>query len=157
MKTQIQFLLILFISISMACTLPTQTVVPLTATQGISSGSVPATSAPFSTETATIQPSAISTPTPSFTPTSTLTPTPNVPTALFIMNANCRSGPNKTKDAVISFIKGDRAQILGRNNELDNTWWLVKIPNSKGKCWVSTVTVNVIGSYDDIPTIPPPY
>jgi hypothetical protein len=156
MKTPIPFLLIIFVSISLGCTLPTQTISPATPAVGIASN-VPATNASSPTETATIPSPPTLTFTPSYTQTSTLSPAPNVPTALFIMNANCRSGPDKTKDAVISFLKGESAEILGRNNELDNTWWLVKIPNSKGKCWVSTVTVNVIGNYDDIPTIPPPY
>jgi len=73
------------------------------------------------------------------------------------MNANCRAKPDKSSEALMSFLKGESAEIAGRNNEMDDTWWYVKMPGSKYKCWASTFTTQVIGDYDDIPTIPPPY
>lgn len=161
MKRPIQFLLILVISVSLGCNLPAQINTP---SSGVPiASSLPTTNASLPSEAATTPLPSTSTITPPYTstPTSTITstpsPTPNVPTALFLMNANCRKAPDKTKDAVMSFIKDESAEILGRNNDFSNTWWLVKIPKTNHKCWVSTVTVKVIGSYSDIPTIPPPY
>lgn len=98
-----------------------------------------------------------STPIPTSTAATALPSTPGKPIAYFLMNANCRSGPDKTKEAVAAFTKDQSAEIVGRNDDITNTWWLVKLPNSDDKCWVSTVTAQVVGSYDDIPTIPPPY
>ena len=155
MKSKLIFTLIVPALILLSCNLPTQEIgtppaadaAPDTpAAQGIP----PIESvAPPSTPTMT--------PAPTHTSTATLSPTPSVPTALFLMNANCRSKPDKNSAALMSFLKGESAEIVGRNDELDNTWWHVKIPNSNDKCWVSTITAEVIGSYDDIPTIPPPY
>ena len=94
---------------------------------------------------------------PASTSTTTSSPTPSVPTALFLMNANCRAKPDKDSEALMSFLEDETSEILGRSEDMDNTWWYVKMPDSKYKCWVSTITVQVIGNYDDIPTIHPPY
>ncbi|MBM3125959.1 MAG: SH3 domain-containing protein [Chloroflexi bacterium] len=156
MKRAAIFVSILITGIALACTLPAGPNVQPPAIPTIPQVAV-TSNIPIPTASGTSLPPAAQTFTPTVTITQTVSPTPSVPTALFIMNANCRSGPDKTKTAVMSFLKGETSEILGRNNELDNTWWQVKIPNSDDKCWVSTITVNVIGSYDDIPTIPPPY
>ena len=147
-------ILILLPFLSVGCNLPTQVNQPAP-----SSGttSIPAAPQVLPTETATTSPLPTFTLAPTLTATASASPTPSVPTAFFLMNANCRSGPSTAKEAVISFLKGDTTEIFGRNDELDDTWWYVQIPDSNGKCWVSTFTVNVIGSYDDIPIIPPPY
>ncbi len=156
MKSKLLFTLIVTALISLSCNLPTQEIETLPPTADVAVN-IPATQEILPTETAATSPSPTMTLGPAETATATLSPTPSVPTALFIMNANCRSGPDKTKTAVMSFLKGESAEIVGRNEELDDTWWHVKIPNSNDKCWVSTITAQVIGSYDDIPTIPPPY
>jgi len=128
MKHTAIFVLVLLGGITLACTLPTgpnpqppvnPTLPPVAATSQVS----------IPTASTTLLPTAAQTFTPTATVTLTVSPTPSVPTALFIMNANCRSGPDKTKTAVMSFLEGETAEILGRNNELDNTWWQVKIPN----------------------------
>ena len=104
------------------------------------------------------------TPLPSLTPLPTLTPTnpasatPTVPTATLIKNANCRKGPSQAYEVVTSFLKGQVLEIVGRNDDLSNTWWQVKIPGSKkSKCWISLTTAQATGNMDDIPTIYPPY
>jgi hypothetical protein len=97
------------------------------------------------------------TPLPTFTPTSTVTSTPSAPVATLIKNANCRKGPSQSYNEVTSFFAGQVLEIVGRNEGLDNTWWLVKIPNSRSKCWISLVTAQATGNMDDIPIIYPPY
>ena len=156
MRANANLILLLPILISLSCTLPTQgagtpppVVIVVTNPQ--------VTKEAVQNETATFSPLPTQTTTPTNIPTATFSPTPSVPTALFLMNANCRSKPDKNSEALMSFLIGDTAEIVGRNNELDNTWWYVKMPDSKYKCWVSTITVDVIGSYDDIPTLPTPY
>jgi hypothetical protein len=155
MKPRLLFILFIPAFISLSCNLPTGEIEALPAAG--TAAPIPATQEINPTETASSSSIPTATLAPTDTPTVTLSPTPNVPTALFLMNANCRSKPDKGSTALMSFLKGESAEIVGRNDELDNTWWFVKIPNSNDKCWVSTITAQVIGSYDDIPTIPPPY
>jgi uncharacterized protein YgiM (DUF1202 family) len=115
------------------------------------------------TPTPFVEPSATPTEPPTQTPlpTSTLFPTatatPNYPYATFIKNANCRSGPSQAYEVVTSFLSGQTVEIVGRNPDYDNTWWLVKIPNSNSKCWVSLTTAQAYGDFDAIPTVSPPY
>jgi hypothetical protein len=156
MKSERFFLFLLSVLVTSSCNLPAGNIPSLPPSGNpttVSPGGAIPLPAP---ETATV---AVSTPAAAPTGTSTVTPspTPSVPTAFFIMNANCRAKPDKNSDALMSFLEGESAEIVGRNEEFDNTWWYVKMPDSKYKCWVSTITADVIGSYDDIPTIPPPY
>ena len=89
--------------------------------------------------------------------TATKVPTPTLsgPTATFIKDANCRSGPGTQYEAVTSFFKGETVQIVGRNPNFNNTWWYVIIPSTGGKCWVSLTTAQAQGDFDAIPTVKP--
>ena len=104
---------------------------------------------PVATDTATF------TETPNGTATHTPTATPSGPVATFLRNANCRNGPSTQDVVVTSFFEGDTVQIVGRNPDFDNTWWLVVIPSTKGKCWVSFTTAQASGDFDAIPTVIP--
>lgn len=155
MKSKLLFTLIAPTLILLSCNLPTQEIETPPAAEA--APGIPTVQGIPPTESFAPPATSTMTPAPTNTATTMLSPTSSVPTALFLMNANCRSKPEKTSVALMSFLNGESAEIVGRNNELDNTWWFVKIPNSNDKCWVSTITAQVIGSYDDIPTIPPPY
>jgi len=93
--------------------------------------------------------------TPTGTPTVTPTATASGPVATFTQNANCRNGPSTQDVVVTSFFAGETVQIVGRNPDFDNTWWLVVIPSTNGKCWVSFTTAQASGDFDAIPTVIP--
>jgi len=88
------------------------------------------------------------------TATIAFTATLSGPTATFIKDANCRSGPSTSYPEVTSFFKGETVRIVGRNPNFNNTWWYVEIP-SGGKCWVSLTTAQAYGDFDAIPTVIP--
>lgn len=96
-------------------------------------------------------------PAAALTPVATTTPistaTLSGPTITFVKNANCRNGPGTKFNVVTSYLKGQTLKIVGRNPDVNNTWWQVEIPTG-GKCWVSLATGQATGPYDDIPTIP---
>lgn len=119
--------------------------------------SVQRTLAPSSTlvkiPTATESPSPVASSTRTLFPAITPTPISNTPTATFIKNANCRSGPGTNYGGVTSFLKGQVVQIIGRYTDFDNVWLSVSVPNTDKKCWVSQITVIASGNLDEIPII----
>ncbi len=96
-------------------------------------------------------PAATLTPVAATTPVGTATL--SGPTITFIKNANCRNGPGAKFNVVTSYLKGQTLKIVGRNPDVNNTWWQVEMPTG-GKCWVSLSTGQATGPYDEIPTIP---
>ncbi|MEW5939578.1 MAG: SH3 domain-containing protein [Chloroflexota bacterium] len=103
------------------------------------------------------------TPLPTLTPypTPTIdfsTPTPQYEvTATLVKNANCRVGPSQDYEVYTSFFAGQVLEVVGRNPDFDNTWWMVVIPGTRATCWISFVTAQVTGNLDDLPIIYPPY
>ena len=149
--------------ITLACTidLGNATQPPPVVTQVIILPADTATTAPIQ-PTAEIPPAA--SPLPSITPLPTLTSSPvpsatlpGIASATLIKNANCRAGPGQAYEVITSFFSGQVLEITGRNPDLDNTWWQVKIPGTNSKCWISLTTAQASGNFDDIPTIYPPY
>jgi serine/threonine protein kinase len=83
------------------------------------------------------QPNATPTPPPS--PTRVLpTPTTSSPPQLLIDKSyNCRGGPGSDYELIWTFEAGALKDIIGRNS--DNSWWLVRINDSRTRrqqCWV---------------------
>jgi hypothetical protein len=106
------------------------------------------------------------TPYPTYTPFPTWTSAPppatatlpGIASATLIKNAMCRKGPSQAYDAVTSFYTGQVLEIVGRSPDVNNTWWLVIIPGTRSStCWISLVTAQAVGNFDDIPFIYPPY
>jgi RNA polymerase sigma-70 factor (ECF subfamily) len=110
------------------------------------------------TPTFTMTPSATMTLSPTFTPTGTptITPssTPTIPLATLIQNANCRQGPGKDYAVVTSLLKSQSVEIDGRNQ--GNTWWWIRLPNSRAHCWVSAALVITSGNVNKQPVIAAP-
>ena len=111
---------------------------------------------PTSAPTITVPP-----PSPALAPSPTKAPPTAAPayavSARLVKDANCRAGPSTAYDVVTSFSKGQVLQIVGRNPDLKNTWWLVVIPGTNSKCWISLVTAQATGDFDSLPIIHPPY
>ena len=83
---------------------------------------------------------------PSATPQTT-----SNPQAAFTKNAFCRKGPAVNYFDISSFTQGETAVIEARNQ--DSTWWYVDDPKNAKKCWVSGTTVEVRGSYENLPVM----
>jgi len=165
MKNRILLLTALVLLLTLACAIPLSSPPqppPVVVTQVIVVPADTATTVPIPPSIPQSLPSAM--PLPSLTPLPTITssPTPTatvigIASATLIKNANCREGPSQAYKVVTSFFTGQVLEIVGRNPDLNNTWWQVKIPNSKSKCWISLTTAKAIGNFDNVPIIYPPY
>jgi predicted outer membrane repeat protein len=85
-----------------------------------------------------------------------ITSTPEQARVTATRNANCRYGPGTAYDIADTLFEGQTALIVGRNE--GNTWWQIEGPAFGRLCWVSDVTVEVIGSTNGVPIgkAPPP-
>jgi type II secretory pathway pseudopilin PulG len=101
---------------------------------------------------------------PSETPTDTATPT-ETPTATdtpiltpFIttdVNSNVRAGPSTVYDILGNLLKGQTADILGRNS--NSTWWVIGFaPAPGGKGWIADSIVTVSGDTSNVPIVAAP-
>jgi cellulose synthase/poly-beta-1,6-N-acetylglucosamine synthase-like glycosyltransferase len=70
-----------------------------------------------------------------------------------VESANCRSRPRGGGDIVTILYQGQEVEIVGRNADLSNPWWYVKIPNLSGNCWLWGMTTTMTGNLDKIPII----
>jgi hypothetical protein len=169
MKTKILLLVVATLIVNLACTI-TLFDTPPSPTAVASATPVPSATQAIilPADTETLPPPPIDEPPqPTYTPFPTLTPYPTVPpppeapqfdtSATLIKNANCRQGPSQAYEAVTSFYSGQVLEIVGRNDDLSNTWWLVMIPNTQSACWISLTTALATGNFDDVPIIYPPY
>ncbi len=95
-------------------------------------------------------------PLPSQTPTvtPTITPTYSVPMLTINSNTNCRTGPGQDYDIVFTFLPSAKAEIVGQDPQ-DN-YWIVKLPDGSGNCWVWGQYATTSGSYWVVPTLTAP-
>ena len=104
-----------------------------------------------STPTPTPEPTPAPTSEPTPTPTSEPTPTPEAkPTAEATVTStvlNLRAGPGTNYAALGQVRKGDKLQILGKNDP--GTWIKVKTPTGT-EAWVILTYVTVTGSLNDV-------
>jgi serine/threonine protein kinase len=120
-----------------------------------------ATSVPSATRTVTtprVIPSQTSTVLATQTPLPTITPTPLVPILMAKdVSIHCRYGPGVNWEAVSSLQLGDQAEIVGKNSELNYTWWYIQDLLNPGKfCWVAVEVTNAYGNLTIIPVVSPP-
>ncbi|OGO25933.1 MAG: hypothetical protein A2Y54_07100 [Chloroflexi bacterium RBG_16_51_16] len=120
-----------------------------------------ATSLPVATRTVTtprVIPSQTRTPLASETPLPTITPTPLIPVVMAKdVSIHCRFGPGINWEAVSSLQLGEQAEIVGKNSELNYTWWYVKDLLNPGQfCWVAVEVTNAYGNLTLIPVVSPP-
>ena len=84
------------------------------------------------------------------------TPTPNIPpnapmATVTVESANCRTQPRGGAERVTILYQGQQVAVLGRNADINNPWWYVKIPNSNENCWLWGLTSRLNGKVGDIP------
>jgi cellulose synthase/poly-beta-1,6-N-acetylglucosamine synthase-like glycosyltransferase len=87
------------------------------------------------------------------TDTTTDIPTGTAVATVSVESANCRSRPRGGADRVTIFYSGQQLEIVGRNADLSNPWWYVKIPSSGGNCWLWGMTARTTGALEGIPII----
>jgi hypothetical protein len=87
------------------------------------------------------------------TPTATIPSTVSGIATVKVESANCRSRPRGGAERVTIFYSGQQLEIVGRNADVKNPWWYVKIPGLSGNCWLWSMTATMTGNIDEIPII----
>ena len=93
--------------------------------------------------TATPSPTA----TPEVPPTATPVPTPTTPFVVADGAVNVRSGPGTSFGTVGQLAAGERAPILGKNE--NGSWWQIELPNGS-PAWVIAELVGTAGPADQV-------
>jgi hypothetical protein len=70
-----------------------------------------------------------------------------------VESANCRAKPRSNAEKITILYKGQQAEIVGRNDDLKNPWWYIKIPNLSGNCWLWGMTARMTGAIEQIPIV----
>ena len=91
--------------------------------------------------------------TPASTATATVPSTASGIATVKVESANCRAKPRGGAERVTILYKGQKVEIVGRNDDLGNPWWYVKVPNSEDHCWLWGMTATLTGTLQQIPVI----
>lgn len=76
------------------------------------------------------------------------------PTAkVTVQSANCRAKPLGGADKVTVLYRNQEAEIVGRNEDPNNPWWYVEIPDQGRNCWLWSKTTTTTGNVDGLPII----
>jgi hypothetical protein len=81
---------------------------------------------------------------------------PNITVAtamVTVQSANCRARPLGGAERITIFYKNQALEIVGRNEDLTNPWWYVKIPDTDAHCWLWSMTATMTGNIDEIPIV----
>jgi hypothetical protein len=92
------------------------------------------------------------------TATSTPPPTPEAPVAkvmakVKVQSAYCRSEPRGKAKRISLLYRNQEAEILGRNEDANNPWWYVKLPDQNGNCWLWGRTSETSGDVSGLPIV----
>jgi uncharacterized protein YgiM (DUF1202 family) len=101
------------------------------------------------TPTSTLTQTPIPTPTPILTFTPTFTDVSQLPVVEVSVPTNCRIGPGKAYDIVSVLDVGEKAEVVGRNE--DSSYWVVENPHGSGYCWLWGYYSIVTGDVANIP------
>jgi hypothetical protein len=101
---------------------------------------------------------------PGATPAATAAPPPAIEipglggttatATITVESANCRDRPRGNADRVTFLYKDQELEIVGKNNDLLNPWWYVKLPDSDEHCWLWGMTATTTGPVEDLPILP---
>ena len=145
------FAILISVLTILACSLPSQTIVPTPAPPTETETTV-LTLTPEATITptvgATLTPTLTFTPTITLTPTITSTPTFAFPTVTVNKQAHCRYGPSAAFLHAADLYPGDTGSVNGRFEY--SSWLYIKFDKLKYYCWVAPSVVDVKG---DISTL----
>jgi len=76
-----------------------------------------------------------------------------LPRFTFEEDASCRLGPGDAYDEMIEIRQNQIAMVVGRDLD-EPSWWLVLVPSTHAKCWVSVSTGFAEGQLEDVKTEP---
>jgi hypothetical protein len=99
------------------------------------------------------EPGGTTTSTTSATATATMPSSATGKATVTVESANCREKPRGNADKVTFLYRGQQVEVLGRNEDLTNPWWYVKIPDQSGNCWLWGMTATMSGDVDEIPIV----
>ena len=85
--------------------------------------------------------------------TATLPSTATGIATITVESANCREKPRGNADRVTFLYRDQQVEILGRNDDLANPWWYIKIPDQSGACWLWGMTATMNGNIEEIPIV----
>jgi cellulose synthase/poly-beta-1,6-N-acetylglucosamine synthase-like glycosyltransferase len=68
-----------------------------------------------------------------------------------VESANCRARPRGGAERITILYRNQQVEIVARNDDLNNPWWYVKIPDSDEHCWLWGMTATMTGSVEEIP------
>ena len=94
----------------------------------------------------------------SATPDAALPPAPanaappsGAPTVTVSTATNCRTGPGQAYPAIFGLPVGQIAEVVGKNTSTN--YWIIKIPNGSGTCWLWGQYATVTGDTSALPTV----
>lgn len=70
-----------------------------------------------------------------------------------VESANCRARPRGGANRITILYKNQQVEIIGKNDEPNNIWWYIKIPDSDKNCWLWGMTAEMTGDVGTIPII----
>ena len=80
--------------------------------------------------------------------------TASVPIAkVKVQSANCRSQPVGKSAKIVVLYRSQEAEIVGRNDDPNNPWWYVRLPDQGGSCWLWGKTATTNGDVEGLPVI----
>jgi hypothetical protein len=152
------FLLIIFLAIIPGCTLPggeQAAAAPTTSGQletmvAMTLAAFTPSPAPVTETPAVLLPS----PTKVVTASATVTPTFSTPMLTISEDTNCRSGPGQSYQVLTVLRPGTKVEVTGRYQ--NNSYWVIKMPNSSSECWMWGEFATPEGSYASMPEMTPP-
>ena len=94
----------------------------------------------------------------SATPDAALPPAPanaappsGAPTVTVSTATNCRTGPGQAYPSIFGLPVGQTAEVVGKNTSTN--YWIIKIPNGSGTCWLWGQYATVTGDASTLPTV----
>ena len=94
----------------------------------------------------------------SATPDAALPPAPanaappsGAPTLTVSTATNCRTGPGQAYASIFGLPVGQTAEVVGKNTSTN--YWIIKIPNGAGTCWLWGQYATVTGDTSTLPTV----
>ncbi len=80
-----------------------------------------------------------------------VTPSSNTITVTVSSATNCRTGPGQMYANIYGLPVGEIAEVVGKNTSTD--YWIIKIPNGNGTCWLWGLYATVTGDTSALPTV----
>jgi len=101
--------------------------------------------------TATADGAASATPDAALPPSANAAPPSGAPTVTVSIATNCRTGPGQAYPSIFGLPVGQSAEVVGKNTSTN--YWIIKIPNGAGTCWLWGQYATVTGDTSTLPTV----